>query len=260
METQRSSWPSRLTSLPTRLAAATALASLLSACATTTQGQIALQQETPAGQTAPNGAAQFLGNNASLLKPGGKGQPDWIYIAPKVQWSNYKEVLLKPVEFWDTPDNSVSSGNQQMLTSYFYNALQKNLKEHCTLAEQPGPGTITIKVAIINADAATPGLRSASLVLPQARLLDYAQSLFSGHAAFAGSAEAAFMVTDSSTGQLLAEAVDKRIGGMAINDVAQMRWSDAEAAMNYWAKKLAQRLTVVDAGTSSDADQSKSRS
>jgi hypothetical protein len=125
-----------------------------------------------------------------------------VYINPNVQWNNYKKVLLKPVQFWDTPDTSVSPDDQKMLSSYFYNSLQQNLQKHFTLADQPGPGVITFEVAIINAEGATPGLRSVSLVVPQARILNYAQSLATGHAAFAGSAEAAFKATDSTTGQL----------------------------------------------------------
>ena len=84
---------------------------------------------------------------------------------------------------------------------------------------------ITFAVAIVNAEAATPGLRSISLVIPQARILNYAQSLATGHAAFAGSAEAAFKATDSTTGQLLAESVDRRIGGMAVKEAAQLQWA-----------------------------------
>ena len=103
---------------------AAALAGLLASCASTSQGQVSLQQETPTGQAAPTGAAQFLGSDASLLQPGGEGQAAYVYINPNVQWSNYKKVLLKPVEFWDTPDSSVSPDDQKMLTSYFYNSLQ----------------------------------------------------------------------------------------------------------------------------------------
>ena len=165
-------------------ARAAALASVLYACAATTQGQLALQQETPTGQTASTGAAQFLGTDASLLQPGAEGQADYVYINPNVQWSNYKEVLLKPVEFWDTPDTTVSSDDQKMLTSYFYDSLQQNLQKNLAVVEQPGPGVVTFAVAIINAEAVTLGLRSVSLVIPQARILNYAQSLATGHAAF----------------------------------------------------------------------------
>ena len=241
------------------LAGAAVLASVLAACAATSQGQVALQQEPPAGQAAsggqaaPSGAAQFLGSDASLLQPGGEGQAAYIYINPNVQWSNYKKVMLKPVEFWDTPDTSVSPDDQKMLTSYFYNSLQKNLQQNFVIVDQPGPGVMTIAVALINAEGATPGLRSVSLVIPQARILNYAQSLATGHAAFAGSAEAAFKATDSVTGQLLGESVDKRVGGMAVANAAQIQWGDAQAAMDYWAQKIDQRAVSLGAGNPAPA-------
>ncbi len=228
-----------------------ALAVLLNACASTSQGEVQMQQPTPSGQTAPSGAAQFLGSDASLLQPGGEGQAAYVYINPNVQWSTYKKVLLKPVEFWDNPDTSVSPDDQKMLCSYFYNSLRQNLEKNFTLVDQPGPGVITFAVAIINAEGATPGLRSISLVVPQARILNYAQSLATGHAAFAGSAEAAFKATDSTTGQLLAESVDRRIGGMAVKEAAQVQWGDAEAAMDYWSQKIAERAVALGAGNPS---------
>lgn len=249
MKTNRSPRANGLAMSLALLAGAAVLASVLSACAATSQGQVALQQETPTGQAAPTGAAQFLGTDASLLQPGAEGQAAFVYVNPNVQWSNYKKVLLKPVEFWDTPDSSVSPDNQKMLTSYFYNSLKQNLQKNFTLVDQPGPGVITVAVAIINAEAATPGLRSVSLVIPQARILNYAQSLATGHAAFAGSAEAAFKATDSSTGQLLAESVDRRVGGMAVSNAAQIQWGDAEAAMDYWSQRIAQRAVALGAGT-----------
>jgi hypothetical protein len=259
MRTERSSRVDGLAMSLGLLAGAAALASVLSACAATSQGQVALQQETPAGQAAsggqaaPSGAAQFLGSDASLLQPGAEGQAAYIYINPNAQWSSYKKVLLKPVEFWDTPDTSVSPDDQKMLTSYFFNSLQKNLQQNFTIVDQPGPGVITFAVAIINAEAATPGLRSVSLVIPQARILNYAQSVATGHAAFAGSAEAAFKATDSSTGQLLAESVDKRIGGMAVSNAAQIQWGDAEVAMDYWAQRITQRAVALGAGSPAPA-------
>jgi len=231
------------------LAGAILLTSALSACSATSQGQVALQQQTPTGQTDPTGAAQFLGSDAALLQPGAEGQAAYVYINPNVQWSNYKKVMLKPVEFWDNPDTSVSPDDQKMLTSYFYNSLQQNLQKNFILVNQPGPGVITMAIAIINAEGATPGLRSVSLVIPQARILNYAQSVATGHAAFAGSAEAAFKATDSSSGTLLAESVDKRIGGMAVSNAAQIKWGDSEAAMDYWSLHITQRAVALGAGS-----------
>lgn len=244
--------PSMRSGFPKAIAAGCSVAILavaLSACSSTSQGQVALQQQTPTGGEAPSAAAQFLGSDASLLHPGSEGQAAYVYINPNVQWSNYKKVLLKPVEFWDSADSSVSPDDQKMLSSYFYNSLQTNLQKNFTLVDKPGPGVITFAVAIVNADAATPGLRSVSLVVPQARILNYAQSVATGHAAFAGSAEAAFKATDSSTGQLLAESVDRRYGGMAVKNAAQIQWGDAEAAMDYWSQKIAERAVALGAGS-----------
>jgi hypothetical protein len=240
-------------------AGAAFLASMLSACAATSQGQVSLEQPASAAQgasgaqPAASAAVQFLGSDASMLQPGAEGQAAYVYINPNVQWSNYKKVLLKPVEFWDSPDTGVSPDNQKMLTSYFYNSLRKNLEQHFTLVDQPGPGVMTLAIAIVNAEAATPGLRSVSLIVPQARILNYAQSVATGHAAFAGSAEAAFKATDSTTGQLLAESVDKRYGGMAVAGAAQIQWGDAESAMDYWSQKIVERAVSLGAGTPTPA-------
>ena len=57
--TKRSSRVNRFAMSLVLFAGAAVLASVLYACAATTQGQVALQQETPTGQTAPTGAAQF---------------------------------------------------------------------------------------------------------------------------------------------------------------------------------------------------------
>ena len=49
-------------------------------------------------------------------------------------------------------------------------------------------------------------------------------------------------VNDSVTGQLLAAAVDKRVGGASIKNVAVWQWGDAENAMDFWGNEIDQRL------------------
>ena len=53
----------------------------------------------------------------------------------------------------------------------------------------------------------------------------------------------------------LAESVDKRIGGMAVANAAQIQWGDAEAAMDYWALHMTQRAVELGAGTPAAAGQ-----
>jgi hypothetical protein len=59
---------------------------------------------------------------------------------------------------------------------------------------------------------------------------------------FVGSAQGALKVNDSTSGQLLAAAVDKRVGGASITNVTVFQWGDAENAMDYWGKLIDERL------------------
>lgn len=191
---------------------------------------------------APAVVSQFFGDNYSLLQPGGEGKAAMVYINPNVQWTQYNKILLQPVEFWDDQNTTVSIADQQMLTAYFYNQLKITLEKNFTLVDQKGPGVLVLKVALINAETATPGLRSVSVVIPQARILNGLQSLATGGYAFVGSAETEMKATDGATGQFLAGAIDKRAGGMALSTAAQWQWGDAKNAMDYWAQRISTRL------------------
>ncbi len=63
-----------------------------------------------------------------------------------------------------------------------------------------------------------------------------------GTYAFVGSAQGAFKLTDSVSGQLLAAAVDKRVGGTSVKNVTVFQWGDAQNAIDYWANLADERL------------------
>ncbi|GEM_PF-597005 len=234
--------PSKAKKLGTMGAGLLALAIVASACSTTTTPEPNLiervQGTTPTLQ-APEG---FFGNDTSLLKPGKNPQALLYYVNPKAQWTQYHQVLLEPVQFWDSANSDVSADDQKMLTEYLYNQLKQDLEKNFTLVNQPGPGVLTVQVAIISASAATPGMRSISQVVPQLHALNTLQSLATGSLAFVGSAEGAMKFTDSQTGELLAAAVNKRLGGGNVEAAAQIKWGDAENIMQFWAQQISNRL------------------
>jgi Protein of unknown function (DUF3313) len=217
------------------------LASLASSCARTVENQPEVVKQVESGQTSP-AIAGFFGRDAALLQPGKEGQAAMVYVNPNAQWSKYNKILLEPVEFWDRDNSGVSPADQHTLTAYFYNQLKEELQKNFTLVNQGGPDVLQLQVGLVNASAATPGLRSVSVVIPQVRVVNAAQSLATGSYAFVGSAEAEMKATDSATGELLAAAIDKRAGGIALSAAAQWKWGDAESAMNYWAEKVSSRL------------------
>ena len=215
-------------------------------CSTTVESTPQAAKELESGGTLPPSVTSFFGgSDASKLAPGPQGGAALAYINPDVQWSNYTKIQLMPVEFWAAADSKVPASDQQMLTSYFYNKLQEDLAKSFTLVNQPGPGVMTLRVALMDATTAVPGLRSISVIVPQARVLNGLQSLATGSYAFVGSAEGEMKVTDSTTGEFLAGAVDQRAGGMGIKSAASFQWGDSENAMDYWAQKITSRLAEL---------------
>jgi hypothetical protein len=110
------------------------------------------------------------------------------------------------------------------------------------VVDQPGPDVMKVQVAILDAEAATPGMRSISMAVPQLRLLTTATSLGTEKFPFAGGAEAAAKITDSVTGQLLGAGVDRRMGASSMRAAAQWQWGDAENAIKAWAELMATQL------------------
>ena len=106
-------------------------------------------------------------------------------------------------------------------------------------------------MALSDATSATPVLRSVSVVVPQARVLNILKYAATGTYAFVGSATAEAKLTDSQTGQLLAAWADQRFGGVSVKNVTVWQQGDAENAMNYWANGLDQKLVSLGAGNPS---------
>ena len=225
------------------------LFTIVSGCSTTVESTPAAATALESGGPLPPAVTGFFGADASKLAPGPQGGAALAYIDPNAQWSRYTKIQLQPVEFWAAEDSKVSTSDQQMLTSYFYNVLKTDLEKNFTLVDQPGPDVMTLRVALMDATTATPGLRSLSVIVPQARILNGLQSLATGSYAFVGSAQAEMKATNSVTGEVLAEAVDQRAGGMGIKGAASFQWGDAENAMDYWAQKISSRFLQLQGKT-----------
>jgi hypothetical protein len=225
------------------------LAMLLSACSTTVESKPAAAKALESGGTMPPAVTSFFGDDASKLQPGPQGGAALAYINPNAQWSKYTKIQLMPVEFWAGPDSKVSESDQQKLTSYFYNKLTEDLSKNFTIVNQSGPDIFTIRVALMDATTAVPGLRTVSVIVPQARVLNGIQSLATGTYAFVGSAEAEAKITDSTTGELLAGAVDQRAGGLGLKSAASFQWGDAENVMDYWAQRINDRILQLQGKT-----------
>ena len=215
---------------------------LLSACTTT--------QKVAVNQADVNCA--FLANNCSLLTTGGKEQAGLRYVNPAAKWSQYNKIMIDPVTFWGGDSTKMSASDQQMLVNYFSQQLKAQLGEKFEIVNQPGPGVMKLDVALTDAEAATPVLRSVSMLIPQAHMLANLKYLATDSMPFVGAAQAEMKLTDSVSGRILAMAVDKRIGGGSFTTGFQWQWGDAENAVIAWTEMLKNRLSAWTSGKTPD--------
>ena len=212
----------------------------LAACSVTTQQPLSQVEDAP--------KSGFL-DDYSLLQPGKEGQARLRYVNPSANWSSYTGIYIEPVTFISDANSRVDPNEQQALTNYYYNTLKTHLSQVLPIVDRPGPNVLVIRAALTNVTSATPGLRTVSVVVPQARLLNAAQSLATDSYVFVGSAQSEGEAKDGGTSTILAEMVDGRSGGMSIKNAGVWKWGDAENAMDYWASLAAKRLTEFRSGT-----------
>jgi hypothetical protein len=191
----------------------------------------------------------MLGNDCALLTTGSKDQAGQRYVNPTAQWSQYSKVLIDPVTFWGGDSTKLSAADQQMLVNYASQQFKEQLGQKFQIVDQAGLGVMKIDVALTDAETATPGLRSISIIVPQAHMLANLKYLATGSMPFVGAAQGQVKITDSVSGQVLAMAVDKQIGGGSIKAGFQWQWGDAENAINHWAELLTTRLSAFTSGT-----------
>jgi hypothetical protein len=118
--------------------------------------------------------------------------------------------MIDPVTFWGADSTQISASDQQMLVNFFNQQLNSQLGQKFQIVNQPDPGVMKLDVALIDAEAATPGMRSISMiVVPQAQMLSNLKYLATGF---------------------------------------QWEWGDAENAINKWSEMLVTRLSDWTSG------------
>ena len=183
------------------------------------------------------------------LTPGSGEQVGLRYVNPDARWRQYKKIMILPITFWgDAVQKKISDADQQVLANYFYATLVQHLGKKFQIVDQPGAGVMRLQVAITDAETATPVMRTISMAVPQARALATLQRLATGTYSFAGAAQGEAELTDSVTGQVLAAAMDRRVGGGSVKTAAQWTLGDAQYAMDHWAEQVTDRLSSWTSG------------
>jgi Protein of unknown function (DUF3313) len=177
------------------------------------------------------------------MKPGPAGSELLYYQDLDAESSRYARIIIEPVTLWcGDMTLDIAPEDQFVLSVYMYQVLRQHLGHDFTIVDQPGPGVMRLRIAVIDFGRAPTGMHTVSAMPPPAELLDVVKQLSTGAYSFTGAAESEGEVTDSVTGARLLAWVDQRVGGGSHKTPAQWQWGDAHAAIDYWAETLSARL------------------
>lgn len=183
----------------------------------------------------------------SLLHPGGKGHAALFYVNSEVQLSSYNKIMLDPVQIWTAPGSKLSAvpvAQRKAAAATFYSDLTTALKKSCKMTKTPGPGTMRVRFALVDAELPNPIVNTVATYAPYAStaysLASYAFNGGVGY--FAGTATAEGYATDSVSGTLLWEIVDKRGGTTALVENTFDTWLDVHHAFKIWSTQLVNAL------------------
>ena len=125
------------------------------------------------------------------------------HVNPKGMFTQYDKVMIVVVGFFGSDPGKVQPKDEQRLTDLFSKELHEALAKRYQVVDEAGPGVMKVEVVLLDAEAATPGVRSVTMVVPQLRLLSAGYALVAGRYPFSGGGLAAVKISDSMTEQVL---------------------------------------------------------
>lgn len=203
---------------------------LLLGCSTTRQGR----------SVEPSG---FLGDY-SMLEKGGRGQAQLRYVNPSADFSKYDKIRIDSITFLAADGSALSSMKEDSamdIAAYMRDAFVAELGKDYEIVQEPGPGTMRLRLALTEARGSKVVLDAVTTVIPQARILTTGAQVAIDNSVTTGKARGECELLDSVTGERLMAAVDERYGTKALAG-SLSKWSDVHDAFRLWAGRLRVRL------------------
>ncbi|HEY5974396.1 MAG TPA: DUF3313 domain-containing protein [Geobacteraceae bacterium] len=175
--------------------------------------------------------------NPALYKEGTDDQALYKYAKPNLDLKQYSKVLIDPVLIRkDGELDKDELENYQKLANNAFVYLNQELGKDYSIVKAPEPGTLRIQVAITDADSAKPVRNTLSTLMPIGIGISWVKYAATGKQSGVGEITAEMRISDAATGELLAAALDRRVGGKELSELWSS-WHNADSALLYWAQK-----------------------
>lgn len=187
--------------------------------------------------------------NPDVFQKGTGDQVLFRYVNPAVNFNSYTNVLIDPVLIYKQAELDAGElENYQKLANNAFVYLNQELATQLTVVTVPGPNTIRLQFAIVDAERSAPVRNLLSTLSPIGIGLNIVKYTITGKQMGVGEITAEMRATDAATGQLLAAGYDRRVGGKAAQGIYET-WYNADQALQYWAKKSAWFICDAKGGT-----------
>ena len=187
--------------------------------------------------------------NPEIFQKGTGDQALYRYVNPAVDFKQYTKVMIEPVLIYKSAElDSGELENYQKLSNNAFVYLNQELATQVTVVTVPGPDTLRLQFAIVDADSSKPVRNLLSTVMPIGIGLSVVKYAATGKQSGVGEITAEIRATDAVSGQLVAAAYDRRVGGKAAQGIWDT-WYNADEALQYWAKKCAWFVCDAKGGT-----------
>ncbi|MBV4476067.1 DUF3313 domain-containing protein [Pseudomonas sp. B2M1-30] len=220
------------------------LAVMMSTLCIATLGVVGCSSKT----VSPEEYSGFLKDYSQLKEaksPSGAEVMRWV--DPKVDINKYSSVYIEPTQLYPKPQATVKIPQQTLngITSYYDQALKREIGKSLPLATGPGPGVIVVRAAITAVSSSTEGLKPYE-VIPIA-LVAAAVTTASGSRDQETTLATEAVFLDGGNNKVVAQVVRKGTGKPLENDSQVMKPSDVKGVIDGWAADMHQSYLKLKA-------------
>lgn len=181
----------------------------------------------------------------SLLKEDPEGLVQWKYFKDGANFGAYDKIILDHATFFFKEDADYKGIHPDELTELAQNlhkAFLGTLARAYSFTDKPGPGTMRLRLAITDLVPGKPGTGVMTTIVPFGLAASFIKKAVTGShigmAQVSGEAE----LVDSQTGEILAAAIDNKIGQKQKISKSFTTWGQVESIFNDWAENFSKRL------------------
>jgi hypothetical protein len=173
----------------------------------------------------------FLGDYSKLKEvKDAAGDKVMRYVNPKLKPGAYQSVLLDPTQYYPAPKATaqVPASTLTAVSNYVDKEMRAKLLSKLSIASEPGPGVLRLRLAITAEGSKTPNLKPYQYI-PFA----FIATEVIGRGKVATIKIEAELV-DSVSGELMGAAVRDGVGAKLANDKAVLELKDLQPLLDKW--------------------------